>query len=150
MSPPPSAPEPAPAPAPAPESSVAPPLPPLLGNAFPTPAFSDAERQALSRLQAVIDRDLAPAAAANDRGGRYPTASIAALKRSGILRAGLPPDTGGAGFPLRFSVEAQLRIAIADAGVAQLFKVHDELTRELFVYAPEALKPWLRRRSHKK
>ena len=121
-------------------------LPPLLGNAFPGATWSDPELRALLALEAVLEREIAAQAVDNDRGGRYPTQSILALKRSGILRTSVPAAYGGPGFSRRFSVEAQLRIATADSSVAQIFKVHDEMTREVMVYAPEAFKHHLARR----
>ena len=77
--------------------------------------------------------------------GRYPTRSIDALKRSGLLTAVLPRTFGGGGVPHRVSMEAQLRIAIADSAVAQIYKVHDELLREIPTYSPPALMPRLAR-----
>jgi len=120
-------------------------LPPLLGAAFPPAGIAGEHLQALVDLQAVLDRDIAPMAAENDRIGRYPTASIAALKRSGFLKAVLPTDLGGGSIPHRVSMEAQLRIAIADSSVAQLYKVHDEIIREMLTYCPPGLKPRLAR-----
>lgn len=118
-------------------------LPPLLRSAFPPHGLDPAETALLARLQPVIDAEIAPRAAETDRVGRYPTASIAALKASGFLAAVLPKDLGGAGLSHRASMEAQLRLAIADAAVAQLYKVHDELLREIPTYAPSALMPRL-------
>jgi len=121
-------------------------LPPLLGNAFPHCAWSQPELRALLALEAVLGGEIAAAAVDNDRRGRYPTQSIRALKRSGILRTSVPAAYGGPGFSRRFSIEAQVRIASADSSVAQIFKVHDEVTREVMVYAPDALKHHLARR----
>ena len=50
---------------------------------------------------------------------------------------------GGAGFSSRFSLEVQVRLSIADSAVAQIFKIYDELTRELFVYSPAEFRPAL-------
>lgn len=118
----------------------------LLGAAIPAPSiahFRPDELTALALLQEVLDRDVAPLAAAADVAGRYPTASVGALKRSGILQSGLPREWDGLGASHRVSLEAQVRIAAADASVAQIFKVHDELTREIFVYCPDELRPLL-------
>jgi alkylation response protein AidB-like acyl-CoA dehydrogenase len=120
-------------------------LPPLLKKAFPPNGLGAAETEALIALERVIDSDIAPAAAAHDAGGRYPTNAIAALKRSGVLKTGVPTALGGPGFSSRFSLEAQLRLAMADSAVAQIFKIHDELVREVFTYAPDALRPALAR-----
>lgn len=118
-------------------------LPPLLGAAFPPAGIAGEFVEALLELQSVLDTEIAPMAAENDRIGRYPTASIGALKRSGFLRAVLPKEFGGLEVPHRVSMEAQLRIAIADASVAQLYKVHDEIIREMLTYCPADLKPRL-------
>jgi alkylation response protein AidB-like acyl-CoA dehydrogenase len=121
-------------------------LKPLLQKAFPPNGLTAEEIAGLIRLEAVIESDIAPAAAAHDAAGRYPTGSVAALKRSGLLSTGVPAAQGGPGLSSRFSLEAQLRLAIADSAVAQLFKIHDELVREVFSYAPEALRPTLAQR----
>lgn len=118
-------------------------LPPLLGKAFPPNGLTPAEIEALVRLEDVIDSDIAPAAADHDRVGRYPSAAIAALKRSGILATALPRALGGPGFSQRFPLEVQVRLAAVDSAVAQVFKVHDELSHEIPVYCPPALQPVL-------
>lgn len=115
----------------------------LLGKAFPPSGLTADETAAILRLQAVLDSEVEPAAIENDIRGRYPTASVAALKRSGVLHTAVPRELGGPGFSHRFSLEAQVRIAAADSSLAQLFKVHDELTREILVYCPDRLRPWL-------
>jgi alkylation response protein AidB-like acyl-CoA dehydrogenase len=118
-------------------------LPPLLGKAFPPNGLAPPEIEALIGLQRAIEAEIAPEAAEHDRRGRYPTSSVAALKRSGVLKTAVPRALGGPGFPARFSLEAQVRLGAADSAVAQIFKIHDELTREIFVYCPPDLKPAL-------
>jgi alkylation response protein AidB-like acyl-CoA dehydrogenase len=118
-------------------------LPPLLGAAFPPAMLSADEEALMARLQTVIDDEIGPAANEADRLGRYPTSSIAALKRSGVLHAAVPAALGGPGASHRFSLEAQVRLGAADSAVAQIFKVHDELTREILVYCPDQLRPRL-------
>jgi alkylation response protein AidB-like acyl-CoA dehydrogenase len=118
-------------------------LSPLLEAAFPAPCVTDEEFTRLVALQRVIDSDIAPRAATVDATGRYPTESIAALKRSGFLAAMIPTELGGGGVSHRCSLEAQVRIAVADSSVAQIYKVHDELVREILVYCPDRLRPWL-------
>ncbi len=120
-------------------------LPPLLGLAFPPNGIGAHDLPSIVALQQAIDADIAPRAADNDAAGRYPTASIAALKRSGILKIAVPRDYGGDPAPHRVSLEAQVRLAAADSAVAQIFKIHDELLREIFVYSPEELRPTLAR-----
>jgi alkylation response protein AidB-like acyl-CoA dehydrogenase len=119
---------------------------PLLRKAFPPNGLSARENELLAVLDQVIEADIAPAAAAHDEQGRYPTKAAAALKRSGVLRTAVPMAYGGAGFSSRFSLEVQVRLSIADSAVAQIFKIHDELTRELFVYSPAEFRPALGRK----
>jgi alkylation response protein AidB-like acyl-CoA dehydrogenase len=119
------------------------PLAPLLGAVIPPPRFKYDETLALIALQDVLDAEIAQQAADNDAAGRDPTASIAALKKSGILKIAVPGDLGGLAASHRVSLEAQVRIGAIDSAVAQIFKIHDELTREIFVYAPPELRPRL-------
>lgn len=118
-------------------------LPPLLGAAFPPNGIAAEYLPDLLALQQVLDAEIAPRAAENDQLGRYPTASIAALKQSGFLKSIVPVEHGGRSVPHRVSMEAQLRIAIADSAVAQLYKVHDEIVREILTYCPPDLIPRL-------
>ena len=118
-------------------------LQPLLRKAFPPNGLSVRENAALITLDRFIDSDIAPSAAAHDEKGRYPTSSIAALKESGVLKTAVPAAYGGPEFSSRFSLEAQVRLGIADSAVAQIFKIHDELTREIFVYSPPQVRPAL-------
>lgn len=118
-------------------------LPPLLGAAVPAPRLSDAETAALLALQPAIDDVVGPLAAQHDATGRYPTEAVAALKASGILRLALPEALGGVGASHVASLEAQVRLAAADSAVAQVYKVHDELTREILAFCPEGLVPRL-------
>ena len=120
-------------------------LPPLLGAAFPPNGIAPDYLPDLVALQAALDADIAPRAAETDRVGRYPTASIAALKRSGFLKSVIPTSFGGRSVPHRVSMEAQLRMAIADPAVAQIYKVHDEIIREILTYCPPGLVPRLAR-----
>jgi alkylation response protein AidB-like acyl-CoA dehydrogenase len=118
-------------------------LPPLLGSAFPPNGLAPEWQDRLARLQQVLDAEVAPAAPGHDAAGRYPTSSVAALRRSGIFHTGVPAAQGGPGAPHRFSLEAQVRIAAADSSLAQVFKIHDELLREINVYCPDDFRPWL-------
>jgi alkylation response protein AidB-like acyl-CoA dehydrogenase len=119
-------------------------LPPLLGAAFPPSGItSTAELVALAALQTAIDEVIAPLAVEHDATGRYPTRAVAALKASGIGALGVPAALGGIGSSHRASLEAQVRLAAADSAVAQVFKIHDELVREIVVYCPDAMRPWL-------
>ncbi len=119
---------------------------PLLRKAFPPNGLSTRENAALAVLERYIDSDIAPAADAHDAKGRYPTSAVAALKRAGLLKTAVPSAHGGVAFSSRFSLETQLRLSIADSAVAQIFKIHDELTHEIFVYSPPELRPALARK----
>lgn len=109
----------------------------VLGNIVPADQFTDTEQQALDTLQDCIDGPIKESAVEHDRVGRYPTAAMAALKASGLLSAPLSADLGGMGIGHRCSLEMQMRIACADSAVAQLWKVHDELVREIMAYCPD-------------
>jgi alkylation response protein AidB-like acyl-CoA dehydrogenase len=114
-------------------------LPPLLGAAIPAPALTASETAAICALAPAIADVVAPLAAAHDASGRYPTESVAALKQCGILRLALPAHLGGVGASHVASLETQVRLAAADSAVAQVYKVHDELTREILAFCPEEL-----------
>jgi alkylation response protein AidB-like acyl-CoA dehydrogenase len=118
-------------------------LPPLLGRAFPPSRLTPAEQDAILRLQKVLDAEIAPLASANDARGRYPTESITALKRTGILAAAIPEELGGLGFSFRASMETQLRIAAADSAVSQIYKIHEECLREAVLKVPDQFQPAL-------
>ncbi len=115
----------------------------LLGALLPAQRWSPAETALLAELDRVAETELAPRAAANDAAGRYPTASIAALRAAGLTAVSVPVDLGGPGVSHRFFLEALVRLAAVDSAVAQVWKVHDELTREILVYCPDDLRPWL-------
>jgi acyl-CoA dehydrogenase-like protein len=116
---------------------------PLLRKAFPPNGLSARENALLATLDQIIETEIAPQAAAHDEKGRYPTSAVAALKRSGVLKTAVPAAYGGPGFSTRFSLEAQVRLSIADSAVAQIFKIHDELVHEAFVYSTADFRPAL-------
>jgi alkylation response protein AidB-like acyl-CoA dehydrogenase len=116
---------------------------PLLRKAFPPNGLSARENDLLGLLDQLIETEIAPRAAEHDEKGRYPTSAIAALKRSGLLKTAVPAAYGGPAFSSRFSLEAQVRLSIGDSAVTQIFKIHDELTREIFVYSPPEFRPAL-------
>ncbi|WP_203030186.1 acyl-CoA dehydrogenase family protein, partial [Frankia nepalensis] len=112
----------------------------LLDRAFPSPRLSAEEHDVLDRLQVVLDEQVEPAAAEHDARGRYPTSSIAALRPTGITSASLPRDLGGIAASHRLTLEAQVRMAVADSSVAQIFRVHEDSVRELHVTADPGLR----------
>ena len=79
---------------------------------------------------------LAPGTAARDLQGRYPHKAISVLAETGVFKTGLvgEKESGTPPYSQRFSLEAQLRIAAVDSSIAQIFKVHDELLREMTDY----------------
>ena len=109
----------------------------VLGHVLPLDGFTEEEQALLEVLQTQIDEVIAPAAEAHDKAGRYPSSSMAALKSSGLLKGPVPRELGGAGIGHRCSLEMQMRLACVDSSVAQLWKVHDELVREIMAYCPE-------------
>jgi alkylation response protein AidB-like acyl-CoA dehydrogenase len=115
----------------------------LLGTALAVPAFPPEETAALVSLQRAIDDEIASLAAPADAVGRYPARSVDALKGSGILKTGVPQAFGGMGASHHLTLEAQVRLGATDSAVAQIFKVHDELTREIFQYCPDGFGPHL-------
>ncbi|HXW82635.1 MAG TPA: acyl-CoA dehydrogenase family protein, partial [Acidimicrobiales bacterium] len=127
------------------QMNVAASLRPFLGAAFPPVELPEQEMALLADLQRILDTDVEPGATEVDRVGRYPTAAVASLKRSGVLASAVPKRFGGLGASNRFSAEAQVRMAAADSAVAQVFKVHDELAREMFQYCPVEFGPHLAR-----
>jgi alkylation response protein AidB-like acyl-CoA dehydrogenase len=120
-------------------------LRPLLGAAITPPACTGLDGPLLLALDAAIEHTIAPLAAEHDASGRYPTRSVAALRSTGILGLGVPTELGGAGASHRASLEAQVRLGAADSSVAQVFKVHDELAREILAYCPAVLRKPLAR-----
>lgn len=110
----------------------------LLDRAFPPPRLAPHELEILARLQAVLDEVVEPLAAEHDAEGRYPHRSIAALKPTGILQASFPRALGGPGASHRLTLEAQVRLGVADSSVAQIVRVHEDSVRELHVGAGEA------------
>ncbi|WP_141300712.1 acyl-CoA dehydrogenase family protein [Komagataeibacter diospyri] len=121
-------------------------LPPLLRDLFPARQVAGMVGEVILRVQHVLDTEIAPAAAAHDRAGGYPHQAMAALKATGILALAVPCAWGGLGMAQGLSLELMLRIAVADPAVAQIYKVHDDLVREIFVYSPPDLRQRLAHR----
>lgn len=109
----------------------------VLGSVVPPPDMIDDELAVLDRLESVIQGSIVGQVEDNDERGRYPTNSIDALKFAGLLAPVVGKKYGGSGIGHQCSLEMQMRLACVDSAVAQIYKVHDELVRELFVYAPE-------------
>ncbi|MBO1327780.1 acyl-CoA dehydrogenase family protein [Acetobacter suratthaniensis] len=110
----------------------------VLGALVPAYVWPEPLRQRIDTLYEVIDRVVAQGAAEADRVGRYPVATINALKACGLMAAAIPTTHGGWGLTQAQSQEVLFRLAIADPSVAQICKVHDDLVRELFTFADDA------------
>ena len=67
---------------------------------------------------------LAPAAANNDKQGRFSTESIEALGHAGLLGLMLPADVGGAALGPRALVDVIAALAEVDASVAMVYLMH--------------------------
>lgn len=97
-------------------------------------------------LRDVIRSEITLRAAENDQAGRYPHASIQALKRCGRMKAPLPLALGGLGFSQALSQEVFLELGMADPSVAQIYKVHDDAVRELLSVATPSMCQYLAER----
>jgi alkylation response protein AidB-like acyl-CoA dehydrogenase len=79
---------------------------------------------AVSRAGEIAARVLAPAAAQNDKSGRFSTEAVDALGRAGLLGLMLPPESGGFGLGVRTFAAVTSRLAEADASVAMVYLMH--------------------------
>lgn len=106
-------------------------LPDRLGCLLPSFPVPEQHKSVMETFRRILREDIAPMAAENDRQGRYPRQSIAALKAAGFLRVPVPVARGGLGFSQALSQHLMFELGRADPAVAQIYKVHDDLTREL-------------------
>ena len=79
---------------------------------------------ATSAASAVARNVLAPAAADNDKQGRFSTEAIEELGRTGLLGLMLPADVGGASLGPRAFADVVAALAEVDASVAMVFLMH--------------------------
>jgi alkylation response protein AidB-like acyl-CoA dehydrogenase len=95
-----------------------------MADSVRAPMGSLTHEAAVSRAREVADGVLAPAAAQNDKAGRFSTEAVEALGGAGLLGLMLPAESGGAGLgPCTFAgVTATL--AEADASVAMVYLMH--------------------------
>ncbi|MFT8890282.1 MAG: acyl-CoA dehydrogenase family protein [Acetobacter papayae] len=108
-----------------------------LGALVPAYVWPEPLRSRIDPLHEVIDHVIVPNASAADAQGRYPVVAIAALKACGVMAAAMPEVYGGWGLTQAQSQEVLFRLAMADPSVAQIYKVHDDLVREIFAFADE-------------
>ena len=111
----------------------------LLGDLIPVPDIEAREQEMLRAVDEAM-LALAPGTAARDLRGRYPHEAIRVLAETGVFKTGLVDEreSGISPYSQRFSLEAQLRIAAVDSSIAQIYKVHDELLREMTEYGSTA------------
>jgi len=79
---------------------------------------------AVASAKEIADRVLAPAAAQNDKAGRFSTEAIDALGKVGLLGVMLPSEYGGSGLGPRTFAAVVATIAEADASVAMVYAMH--------------------------
>ena len=79
---------------------------------------------AVSRSSEVADGVLVPAAAQNDKAGRFSTEAVDALGRAGLLSLMLPTESGGVGLGPRTFAAVTATLAEADASVAMVYLMH--------------------------
>ncbi len=79
--------------------------------------------EAVQRAREVAEKTLAPAAAKNDKEGRFSTEAVTALGAAGLLGLVVPKEAGGAGLGPRAFSEVTATIAEADASVAMVYRM---------------------------
>lgn len=79
---------------------------------------------AVSRAGVIADQVLAPAAAQNDKAGRFSTEAVDSLGHAGLLGLTLPAEAGGAGLGPRTFAAVTATLAEADASVAMVYVMH--------------------------
>ena len=93
---------------------------------------------AVASAKEIADRVLAPAAASNDKAGRFSTEAIDALGKVGLLGVMLPTEHGGSGLGPRTFAAAVATIAEADASVAMVYLMHLCATATIAAAPPNA------------
>jgi alkylation response protein AidB-like acyl-CoA dehydrogenase len=88
------------------------------------PTGSVTHEAAVSRAGELADRVLAPAAAQNDKAGRFSAEAVDALGRAGLLGLLLPAESGGYGLGPRTFAAVTATLAEADASVAMVYLMH--------------------------
>ena len=80
--------------------------------------------EAVSRARDIANQVLSPAAAQNDKMGRFSTEAVASLGDSGLFGLMLPADVGGSGLGPRTFAAVTAVLAEADASVAMVYLMH--------------------------
>jgi alkylation response protein AidB-like acyl-CoA dehydrogenase len=79
---------------------------------------------AVSRASDIADRVLLPAAAQNDKAGRFSTEAVDSLGQAGLLGQMVPAEAGGSGLGPRIFAAVTATLAEADASVAMVYLMH--------------------------
>ncbi|MGB2887156.1 MAG: acyl-CoA dehydrogenase family protein [Candidatus Acidiferrales bacterium] len=79
---------------------------------------------AVSRAREIAEHVLLPAAAQNDKAGRFSTEAVDALGRAGLLGLMLAREVGGSGLGPRTFAAVTATLAEADASVAMVYLMH--------------------------
>ena len=79
---------------------------------------------AVWRAREIADRVLAPAAAQNDKAGRFSTEAVDALGRGGLLGLMVSAEAGGSGLEPRTFAAVIATFAEADASAAMVYLMH--------------------------
>lgn len=79
---------------------------------------------ALARARAIASEVLAPAAATNDREGRFSVEAVRALGESGLLGQLLPEELGGAQLDAKDFADITAILAEVDPSVSMVFVMH--------------------------
>jgi alkylation response protein AidB-like acyl-CoA dehydrogenase len=101
---------------------------------------------AVLKAQEIATRVLAPAAAQNDRAGRFSSEAVESLGESGLLGLLLPGEFGGSGLGPRTFAVVTATLAETDASVAMVYLMHILGTATISAARPSAapaLKPIL-------
>lgn len=95
-----------------------------MAEAARIPRGSITHETAVSRASDIADRVLAPAAAQNDKAGRFSTEAVDSLGQAGLLGLMVPTEAGGSGLGPRTFAAVTATLAEADASVAMVYVMH--------------------------
>jgi alkylation response protein AidB-like acyl-CoA dehydrogenase len=102
----------------------------------------------LDVLDRVISDIIEPAAAAVDRSGQFPQASVDALGRAGLLGLISAADVGGKGGDLRAATAAVGHVARACGSTAMVLCMHYVATAVIERYGPHSVRETIARGNH--
>jgi alkylation response protein AidB-like acyl-CoA dehydrogenase len=93
---------------------------------------------AVLKAHEIASRVLAPAAAQNDRAGRFSSEAVESLGESGLLGLLLPGEFGGSGLGPRTFAAVTAKLAETDASVAMVYLMHILGTATISAARPSA------------